>query len=153
MVCQNWYCRVTVKAPVKRRKEERREEKRNRASCSLSWKTLLSQGSRGAVTREQEQGERESMWFTVKARRRKEIERRGERKEVLFVMTVDSVSSPALPGVVLRMKVSVGRIGDGQVLNGNEIVSTASREGRRKAQVRARREIDSAVALHWAGCA
>ena len=134
MVCQNWYCRVTVKAPVKRRKEERREEKRNRASCSLSWKTLLSQGSRGAVTREQEQGERESMWFTVKARRRKEIERRGERKEVLFVMTVDSVSSPALPGVAWRLKVSVVHSGDGQVLNGNQIAFVVSRreEGRRR---------------------
>ena len=75
-----------------------------------------------------------STWCTVKARRRKEIERRGERKEVLFVMTVDSVSSPALPGVAWRLKVSVVRSGDGQVLNGNQIAFVVSRreEGRRR---------------------
>ena len=77
------------------------------------------------------------MWCTVKARRRKEKERRGEEEGGLFVMTVDSVSSPALPAVALRLKVSVVS-GDGSDLNGDQIVSTASREGRRKAQVRVR---------------
>ena len=42
-----------------REKTEGREEKRRgRASCSFSWKTLLSQGNRNAATREQGQGER-----------------------------------------------------------------------------------------------
>ena len=42
-------------------------------------------------------------------------------------MTVDRVSSPALPDVAWRLKVSVGRIGDGVDLNGDQIVSAVSR--------------------------
>ena len=72
------------------------------------------------------------MWCTVKARRRKEKERRGKEEGGLFVMTVDRVSSSALPAVALRLKVSVGYSGDGVDMNGDQIVSTASgrEEGR-----------------------
>ena len=52
---------------------------------------------------------------------------RREEEGGLFVMTVDRVSSPALPDVAWRLKVSVGRIGDGVDLNGDQIVSAVSR--------------------------
>ena len=55
---------------------------------------------------------------------------RREEEGGLFVMTVDRVSSPALPGVALRLKVSVGRSGDGSDLNGDQIEATVS--GREK---------------------
>ena len=57
---------------------------------------------------------------------------RREEEGGLFVMTVDIVSSPALPGVALRLKASVVRSGDGVDLDGDQIVSTASgrEEGR-----------------------
>ena len=70
------------------------------------------------------------MWCTVKARRRKEKERRGKEEGGLFVMTVDSVSSPALPADALRLKVSVVHSGDGSDLNGDQIEATVS--GREK---------------------
>ena len=126
MVCQKRYCRVTAKAPVKRQKEEKRREEGGRAARSLGKPScpkateMQQRGSKGK--------EREHVVYSEGAQA-KGKERR-EEEGGLFVMTVDRVSSPALPGVALRLKVSVGRSGDGSDLNGDQIEATVS--GREK---------------------